>query len=106
VLRGGYGIYYSLLDCMGSEDQIALNPPFLVNYNFTSDTITPAATLAGGFATNTLDPSTVDVRKVQLRAANPNASTPYIQQYSLSLQRQFGKDWIGELAYVGTRELT
>jgi len=103
VLRGGYGIYYSLLDRMGSEDQIALNPPFLVNYNFTSDTITPAATLAGGFATNTLDPSTVDVRKVQLRAANPNASTPYIQQYSLSLQRQFGKDWIGELAYVGTR---
>jgi Carboxypeptidase regulatory-like domain/TonB dependent receptor len=103
VVRGGYGIYYSLLDRMGSEDQIALNPPFLVNYNFTSDTITPAATLAGGFASNTLDPSTVDVHKIQLRAANPNASTPYIQQYSLSLQRQFGKDWIGELAYVGTR---
>jgi hypothetical protein len=103
VVRGGYGIYYNLVDRIGSEDQIALNLPFLVNYNFTSDTLTPAATLGTGFAPNTLDASTIDIRKVQLRAANPNASTPYIQQYSVSLQRQFGKDWIGEVAYVGTK---
>src|SRR5215831_8962997 len=44
VLRGGYGIYYNLLDRMGSEDQLSLNPPWLVNFNFTSNTITPAAT--------------------------------------------------------------
>ena len=29
VLRGGYGIFYNLFDRVGSEDQLALNPPGL-----------------------------------------------------------------------------
>jgi outer membrane receptor protein involved in Fe transport len=103
VVRGGYGLYYNLVDRMGSEDQISLNPPFLVNYNFTSDTITPAATFATGFAPNTLDPSTVDVSKIQLRAANPDARTPRIQQYSIGVQHQLGNDFLAEVSYVGTR---
>jgi Carboxypeptidase regulatory-like domain/TonB dependent receptor-like, beta-barrel len=103
VIRSGYGIYYNLLDRMGSEDQLSLNPPFLVNFNFTSNTITPAATFTTGFPTNTLDPSTVNLTQVQLRAANPNASTPYIQQYSFGIQREFLDDWIAEVAYVGTK---
>ena len=31
VVRGGYGIYYTLFERIGSEDQLALNPPFLIN---------------------------------------------------------------------------
>lgn len=30
VIRGGYGIYYLLLERFGSEDQLALSPPLLV----------------------------------------------------------------------------
>ncbi|MCV4698222.1 hypothetical protein OFB92_34440, partial [Escherichia coli] len=82
------------------EDQLALNPPFFVNYNFTSDTLTPALRLSTGFAADTLSPANVDVRRVQLRAANPDASTPYMQQWSLGVQRQFGRDWLAEISYV------
>jgi hypothetical protein len=31
VLRAGYGIYYMLFERFGSEDQLALNAPFLIN---------------------------------------------------------------------------
>jgi hypothetical protein len=102
VVRGGYGIYYNLLDRMGSEDQLSLNPPWLVNFNFTSNTLIPAATFTTGFPPNTLDPSTVNLTQVQLRAANSNARTPYIQQYSVGVQRELGGDWLAEIAYVGT----
>ena len=102
VVRGGYGMYYNLLDRMGSEDQLSLNPPWLVNFNFTSNTITPAATFITGFPPNTLDPATVNLTQVQLRAANPNARTSYIQQYSLGVQRELARDWLAEVAYVGT----
>lgn len=103
VVRGGYGIYYNLLDRMGSEDQLSLNPPFLVNFNFTSNTLVPAATFTNGFPSSTLDPATVVLTQVQLRAANPNASTSYIQQYSVGFQREFANDWLAEIAYVGSK---
>ena len=42
VLRGGYGIFYNGLDRIGSEDQLALNPPGLRNINqTTTSTTTP-----------------------------------------------------------------
>src|SRR5207253_2136828 len=31
VFRGGYGIFYNLYDRIGSEDQLSLNVPFLIN---------------------------------------------------------------------------
>jgi len=31
VVRGGYGIYYSLFERFGSEDELALNPPLFIN---------------------------------------------------------------------------
>ena len=35
VLRGGWGIFYNLFDRVGSEDQLALNVPGLVNNSVT-----------------------------------------------------------------------
>ena len=36
VIRGGYGIFYNLVDRIGSEDQLALNPPGLRNISITA----------------------------------------------------------------------
>ena len=35
LLRGGWGIFYNLFDRVGSEDQLALNLPGLVNKTIT-----------------------------------------------------------------------
>ena len=105
VIRGGYGMYYVLFERYGSEDQLALNPPFLINKTLASNTasvLTPEI----GFPANFLDPSTVDPNNLtafHIRAMNPDDPTPMVQQWSLGVQREFGNTWLAELNYVGTR---
>jgi hypothetical protein len=105
VVRGGYGIYYSLFERIGSEDQLALNPPFLINKTLASNkasVITPEV----GFPANFLDPSTIDFGNLtafHIRAMNSNDPAPMVQQWSLGVQRQIGNSWLAEVNYVGTR---
>ena len=106
VIRGGYGIFYSLLDRIGSEDQIALNPPNIINFNTRTDATGSAVggvSLSGGIPVNLLNPANISIRNIQLRAANPNAKTPYIQQASIGAQFEFAKGWFAEGNYVHTR---
>jgi Carboxypeptidase regulatory-like domain/TonB-dependent Receptor Plug Domain len=105
VVRGGYGIYYSLFERIGSEDQLALNPPFLINKTLARNTA-PVLTPEIGFPANFLDASTInfgDLQAFHIRAMNPNDPTPVIQQWSLGVQRQIGNTWLAEINYVGTR---
>lgn len=106
VVRGGYGIFFNLIDRIGSEDQIALNPPFVINFNTRTDAPGSAVantTLSGGIPSGLLNPANIQIRNVQLRAANPDAETPYIQQGALGVQFEFGDGWFGEVNYVHTR---
>ncbi|MBA2493445.1 MAG: TonB-dependent receptor [Acidobacteria bacterium] len=106
VIRGGYGLYYNLIDRIGSEDQIALNPPNIINFNTRTDAPGSAVagiTLSGGIPANLLNPANISIRNIQLRAANPNAATPYIQQGSIGIQYQFWNNWLAEANYVHTR---
>ncbi|HXG85074.1 MAG TPA: TonB-dependent receptor [Pyrinomonadaceae bacterium] len=103
VIRGGFGTSYNLVDRLGSEDQLSLNPPLFVGYSFQSDTLNPALNFRTGFAPNVLDPANVDPSKVLLRTSNPEARTPYVHQASISLQHSFGRDYIAEVSYVTTR---
>jgi hypothetical protein len=105
VFRGGYGIYYSLFERIGSEDQMALNPPFLINKTLASNT-TPVLTPEIGFPRNFLDPSTINFNNLtafHIRAMNPQDPSPMVQQWSFGLQREIGNAWLAELNYVGTR---
>lgn len=106
VVRGGYGLYYNLIDRIGSEDQIALNPPNIINFNTRTDTPGSAVagvTLNGGLPANLLSPNNIQIRNIQVRAGNPEAATPYIQQMSIGVQYQFGNDWFAEANYVHTK---
>jgi len=105
VLRGGYGVYYTVFERFGSEDQLALNPPFLINKTQASTTqsvITPEV----GFPSDFLDPSTIDFNNLQafhIRALNPVAQLPMVQQWSGGFQQQIGANWQAEADYVGTK---
>lgn len=106
VVRGGYGLFYNLLDRIGSEDQIALNPPNIINFNTRTDTVGSAVagvTLSGGLPANLLSPNNIQIRNIQVRAANPESATPYIQQASIGFQYQFSDDWLAEINYVYTK---
>ena len=104
VLRGGYGLYYTALERIGSEDQLSLNPPFLINKTIASNNA-PVLTPSVGFPSNFLDPSTIDftnLKAFHIRAVKPDISVPTVQQWSFGLQRQVTPAWLAEADYVGT----
>jgi hypothetical protein len=105
VIRAGYGIYYMLFERFGSENQLALNPPNLINNTpaVTSTATAPVFFLRNGFPSNFLDPAQLDLRRVRIRAVNPAAPTPYVQQWSFGFQRELPFKLIGSLDYVGTK---
>jgi hypothetical protein len=105
VLRGGYGIYYTLFERIGSEDELALNPPFLVNKQLVSNTA-PVLKPSIGFSSGFLDPSTIDFSNLtafHIRSQPVSDPDPYVQQWSLGFQRQIGQAWAAEVDYVGTK---
>ncbi|MBB6142839.1 hypothetical protein HNQ77_000777 [Silvibacterium bohemicum] len=106
VLRGGYGIYYTSVERIGSEDELALNPPFLVNRQVTATAGTPALVAKDGFPENFLDPSAIDYSNLQgfhIRAVSQHAPSPTVQQWSIGLQDEFADHWTAQLDYVGTK---
>jgi hypothetical protein len=105
VVRGGYGIYYTLFERFGSENQLALNPPFLINKTLASNSA-PVLIAQNGFPANFLDPGSVNLAALQafhIRAVNPGNPAPMIQQWSFGVQHQFSSVWSAELNYVGTK---
>jgi len=105
VFRGGYGIYYTLFERIGSEDELALNPPYLINKQLVSNTA-PVLSPSTGFPSNFLDPSTVDFSNLtafHIRSQPVSDPDPYVQQWSLGIQRQIGQSWGAEVDYVGTK---
>ena len=55
ILRGGWGIFYNLFDRVGSEDQLALNLPGLVNKTSTQTSGAPVFFLRQGFPAGFLE---------------------------------------------------
>jgi len=91
-IRAGYGIYYDAGLFGTYEQSIFQNPPFVQNVTLSN---APFSNVSAGTPPGTV--STVFARATQL----PN-HIPYVQQWSLSLQRDF-KGMILEATYAGTK---
>ncbi len=110
VVRAGYGRFFMLFERAGSEDQLGLNLPFLVqnqvsaaNNNSTASNIR----LKNGFNLS-LDPNVILADPVKLtgiltRGVNPKAEQPEIDQWNLGIQRMLGHDFVLTADYVGTK---
>jgi hypothetical protein len=104
VLRAGFGIFYQLFERYGSEDQMALNPPNLINNTpaVSSTASQPLFLLRNGFPSNFLDPTQLDLRRVRIRAVNPHSPSPYTLQWNFGVQQALPWNLLIQADYVGT----
>jgi outer membrane receptor protein involved in Fe transport len=104
VIRTGYGRFYQLFERYGSEDQLGLNPPFLLNaQQSTSDRTQPIFLLKDGFPAAYRDPANIDLRRIRLRSVNPDAVMPEADQWNFGIQRLLPWQMALTIDYVGTK---
>jgi outer membrane receptor protein involved in Fe transport len=104
IVRGGYGVFYNQFERIGSEDQLALNPPGLLNIqiNSPSGATAPVLFLRDGFPPNFLDPSNLVIRNLKLRAAAQESPRTVVQQFGGGIERQLGRDFVVSADVVGS----
>jgi len=107
VLRGGYGIYYSLITGQ-SNFQSNTSPPFAV-FNNLSLTANAGATLQNPFpaalpfsAYPAFRPAT-PTTAYTITSVDPNIRPGIVQQYSFNVQTEVAHDFLLEVGYVGAR---
>ena len=93
LVRGGWGIFYNLFDRVGSEDQLALNLPGLINNSVTQTAGSPVFVLRQGFPASfltlpNLDPAAGQLTRLRIRAVSNDAPKTTINQASVGLQRE------------------
>ncbi len=105
VIRAGYGRFYMLFERAGSEDQMFLNPPWLVDKSISASSTSTTANnmrLDTGFNVS-LDPSTLNLKQIRLRAVNPNNIQPEVDQWNFGIEHQLPGEMVATLEYVGTK---
>src|SRR5688572_28409925 len=104
LLRGGYGVFFNQFDRIGSEDQLALNPPGLINnqVNSASGATTPVFLMREGFPANYLDPSNLVIRNLKLRAAVEDSPRTMVQQFGGGVERELTGNMVVSADAVGS----
>ena len=108
VLRGGWGVFYNLFDRVGSEDQLALNLPGLVNKTITQTSGSPVFFLQQGFPagflnTPNLDPAAGQLRAVRLRAVGQDDPSTTTNQASAGVQRELAGSMVLSADFIYSR---
>jgi hypothetical protein len=100
VVRAAGGIFYARDENVPVADRPTNNPPYYVLSSYTSDQIDPSIILATGFPANAISPTSVKTPSVN--SYLKHSPTPYVQQWTLNLQHDFGFGFVGQLTYVGS----
>lgn len=100
VVRAADGIFYGRDENVPVADRPTNNPPYYILSSYTSDQIDPSIFLATGFPANAISPS--NVKTPSVNSYLKHSPTPYVQQWTLNLQRNFGLGFVGQITYVGS----
>lgn len=104
VLRAGYGRFYDLFDRFGSENQLALNPPFLLQTSpTTTSKTTPIFFVKNGFPPSWRDAATFNLATAHIRAENMDAVHSSVDQWNAGFQQLLPSDITLTADYVGTK---
>jgi len=108
ILRGGWGIFYNLFDRVGSEDQLSLNLPGLVNKTITQTSGSPVFFVQQGFPVGflnapNLDPNAGQLKAVRLRSVDQNDPNTMTQQASAGIQRELAGNMVLSADFIYTR---
>src|SRR5262245_52339563 len=108
VIRGGAGIFYNLFDRVGSEDQLSLNLPGLINTALTRTSGTPLFLLKDGIPNGFLTPPSLNpadgqLKPIRLRAVVNDAPKTTMFQTSVGMQREFGDGFMASADFVYTK---
>jgi carboxypeptidase family protein/TonB-dependent receptor-like protein len=108
ILRGGWGLFYNLFDRVGSEDQLALNLPGLVNKTITQTSGSPVFFLQQGFPAGflnapNLDPAAGQLKAVRLRSVDQNDPNTMTSQASAGIQRDVAGNMVLSADFVYSR---
>jgi len=121
VIRTGYGRFFMLFERAGSEDQMFLNPPWLINNSVTASVGSAGCTGSSNNCTAndmrlghanpagvtgfnlSVDPTKINLTTVRLRAVNPNAVQPEVDQWNFGVQHMMPGQIVMNLEYVGTK---
>jgi hypothetical protein len=108
TIRAGYGIFYDS-SYLWNTMHIPLNPP----WGYTITVNTPPGGLSNPWqgypGGNPFPAPTVFPKDFQFPNGGtyvfepPDAKATYLQQWNLSLQKQFGTDWLATASYLGNK---
>jgi hypothetical protein len=105
IVRGGYGVFYNQFERIGSEDQLALNPPGLLNIDITapgSPNLAPVFFMRDGFPANFVDPANIVLSRLLIRTADRHSPRTMVQQFGGGVEQQIGRDFVASVDLIGS----
>ena len=101
VVRMGYGIFYGFMEPYGDGLFLIGNPPNAYVVNRSSSRKVPAAILNQGPPEGSTDlEKATGLSFISYERYPPQF---YAQQWNFNIQREFGRDWLWEVGYSGSK---
>ena len=105
-LRAGYGIYYDQILNGFAEQIIGTNPPYQETFtvsNGGSGSVATTPRLDQPVPTGVPVVAGASLTALNIRAIQPNWKDPYMQHWSLDVQRLFGDKTMASVGYFGSK---